>query len=439
MQHLLLCFTKIYRYLIVNYDQNNFSVSQNVWNENAPTQNLAIKPANSTASQTPKAHNKLGLPVGGIVGIIVAVVVLVIIAAGAAIFVIYRKRKRRKEKEGKKVDEDDPYRKPEMDGNGKPPVNELYAEGKFGEVDSSSKVEMQGSQPKFPHVDKNRAEIEGSKGGVEMEGTKAGVEMEGSRLRAEMDGDHLAPVEMYAGPHGLYEMPSPITSNSDLPSPMSSGNERSSRSSFGRGNRNKPTPNLPDLATHDPLSVREGARRGGSGFWTGGRSRGQRQSSNSNKVSLPSLVNREHPPSGVSLGGVSSANSTSPDRPSGPSQRSTRLDVPSRTTSPYIASQSSPIRGGQRSHQTESTSNRTTPTNLSASSDEAGEPNHHVEQWNRRMDSRERILPTNTSPNVSPVRINDRRPSTLGAISGQAARNRSNEGSGRIPRPENFF
>ena len=402
----------ISRYLIVNYESSNFSVSQNVWAENAPSEILAIRTANSTAPPAPKSTKKSGISTGGIIGVIAAIAVLAIIAAVTAIFIIRRKRKRRKEEEAKKVDEDDPYRKAEMDGNGKPPVGELYTEGKFGEVDSSSKVEMQGSQPTVPHDDKNRAEIEGSKGGVEMEGTKGGVEMEGGRLRAEMDGDHLAPVEMYAGPHGLYEMPSPITSNSDLPSPMSSSNERSSRSPVGWSHRNKPVPGLPVSGSSDDIEY--GAKGNGSELWNGRRPRGQRQSSRSNEVSSPST-------------GTGELASYSP--------RSTRLNVPSRTNSPmHIASQSSPARDQQQQKwRKESTSSRNNLTNLSTSSDEAGSGSSNGEQWNRRFDSRDRILPSNTPPDMSPVKskdrgpsagrkdVNDRRPSPLGAVARQAA------------------
>ena len=408
-----------------------------MWAENAPSEILAIRTANSTANSTAppagKSTKKSGISTGGIIGIIAAIVVLAMIAAATAILVIRRKRKRRKEEETKTVEEDDPYRKAEMDGNGKPPIGELYTEGKFGEVDSSSKVEMQGSHPTAPHADKNRAEIEGSKGGVEMEGTKGGVEMEGSRLRAEMDGDHFAPVEMYAGPHGLYEIPSPITSNSDLPSPMSSSNGRSSRSPAGWTHRNKPVPGLPVSESNE--YVDNGARGGGSGFWSGGKPRGQRNSSRSNEISLPGTGTGEHASS---------------------SPISTRLNVPSRGNSPmHIASQSSPVRGQQRNWRKDSASNRTTPTNLSTSSDEVGSRSSNGEQWNRRFDSRERILPSNTPPDMSPVKpkdrrpsagrreIADRRPSPLSVDTGQAApRVDSANVSGRRERTlpsENFF
>lgn len=70
-----------------------------------------------------------------------------------------------------------------------------------------------------------RAEAPGSEGAfrAEAEGSRGGWEMDGARgtLRAEMPVPTFAPVELYAGEHGLNEMPSPV-SGSDRPSPISS-------------------------------------------------------------------------------------------------------------------------------------------------------------------------------------------------------------------------
>ena len=70
-----------------------------------------------------------------------------------------------------------------------------------------------------------RAEAPGSEGAfrAEAEGSRGGWEMDGAQgtLRAEMPVPTFAPVELYAGEHGLSEMPSPL-SGSDRPSPISS-------------------------------------------------------------------------------------------------------------------------------------------------------------------------------------------------------------------------
>ena len=265
------------RYLVVNYEQSNFSVSQNIWKENAPTEILAIDAANSTKPPNiTKVQTKSNaISTGAIIGIAVAAVVLIILAAVAAFFCIRRRRKRRKEKA--KVDEVELFQKPEMDGTGKGPVGELYAEGKSGEVDSSSKVEMQGSEVKLSAYDKNRAEMEGTRGGAEMAGTSGGVEMQGSRLNAEMDGTGTAPVEMYAGPHGLYELPSPPAAEaegSDVPSPLG-GSRRTRRSGVASwSRRQKPTPSLPQSESSGISPDSEDPdRRSGASIWTARRAR----------------------------------------------------------------------------------------------------------------------------------------------------------------------
>lgn len=238
------------RYLIVNYEQNNFSVSQNSWSPNAPSQIIPIAAAsNATTSKITKittpSHK---LSTGAIVGIIVAVVSLIILTAIAIFYVIKHRSKRRKlEKEETEGDEMTPFHKAEMDATpaGKAPFGEPPYGDKFGEeMDGGTKLgmdmrkgsEMEGSNPDLVLAAKLKSEMEGDAGvlraeapgseGVlraEAEGSSRGWEMDGSNgpLRAEMPVPTFAPVELYAGDHGLYEMPSPV-SGSDRPSPISS-------------------------------------------------------------------------------------------------------------------------------------------------------------------------------------------------------------------------
>ena len=150
-----------------------------------------------------------------------------------------------------------PLQKAEMDATpaGKGPFEDSPYNHKFGEemegskpdlgVDMKKGSEMEGSNPDLAAKLKSemegdagamRAEVPGS-GGVlraeapgsegafraEAEGSRGGWEMDGAHgtLRAEMPVPTFAPVELYAGEHGLHEMPSPV-SGSDRPSPISS-------------------------------------------------------------------------------------------------------------------------------------------------------------------------------------------------------------------------
>ena len=441
----------------MNYERSNFSVAQNLWVENAPQHILPIASINSTTPAVTTSQKSSGISIGAIVGIVVGVVVLLLLAAAAAFFVIRGRRKKIKEAGKSEVEEDDPFRKAEMDGNGKPPIGELYAEGKAGEVDSSSKVEMQGSQPGASAVDKkNMAEIEGSRGGVEMEGTVGGMEMEGSRLRAEMAGDHLAPVELDAGSHGLSELPSPNTSNSEFQSPLSSSSNRRTGLSARWSRRQKPIPKQPDSESSDiSADDRNGAR---SGRMPGRTPR----SLTSNGISSPSPDSRGRQPS---LPSPNSNPSFSYDsghlQSSSLSQRNPGLEVPSRSLTPMeVSSQSSGSRERQRTRghlperQVESVSSQPSPVGLSSPSNTTSRRADSAENWNRGQENRERsstprspeawspVSPSDRSPaNESWEMVDRRRPSPLGNASRsgtpRSTQERPREGS-PLP-PGNFF
>ena len=287
------------RYLIVNYEQNNFSVSQNSWLPNTPSQIIPIAAAsNATTSKITKVvtppHK---LSTGAIVGIIVAVVALIIVTAIAVFYVIKHRSKRRKlEKEETEGDEMTPFHKAEMDATpaGKAPFDEPPYGHKFGEeVDGSNSnlgldmrkgSEMEGSNPDLVLAAKLKSEMEGDagimraeapgSGGVlraeapgsegvsraEAEGSRGGWEMEGSKgtLRAEMPVPTFAPVEMFAGDHGLYELPSPV-SGGDRPSPISSPHSPERRTRAASWNtRQMDGPRLPrsgsDISSPDEES-----------------------------------------------------------------------------------------------------------------------------------------------------------------------------------------
>ena len=237
------------RYLIVDYERSNFSLSQSLFESNAGQQIVTIPSLDNAAPGNTKTSQPSSFPISALIGILVAVVVLALASVAAFFFFRRRRRRRLEEYEKRKAGDFDPLAKPEMDGRGKPPVGELYAEGKPGaEMDSKNMIEMEGTYGKFGDEAKMRAEMEGSRGGAEMEGTKGGHEMQA--------GDVTAPMEMWAGPHGLYELPSPDSGRpspaSRIPSPSPSGrtspasprdsNGRYSRVlSWGRINRHKPS------------------------------------------------------------------------------------------------------------------------------------------------------------------------------------------------------
>ena len=275
-------------YLIVNYEQNNFSVSQNSWLPNAPSQIIPIAAAsNATTSKITKvitpSHK---LSTGAIVGVVVAIVALIIGIAIAIFYVFKHRSKRRKlEKEETEGDEMTPFHKAEMDATpaGKAAFEDRPYGDKFGEemdgsntklgMDMRKGSEMEGSNPDLVLAAKLKSEMEGDAGvlraeapgseGVlraEAEGSGGGWEMEGSKrtLRAEMPVPTFAPVELYAGDHGLYEMPSPV-SGSDRPSPISSPHSPERRPGAASWNRRQiDVPGLPrsgsDISSPDEES-----------------------------------------------------------------------------------------------------------------------------------------------------------------------------------------
>ena len=338
--------THIDRYLIVNYEHNNFSVSQNSWLPNASSQIIPIAAAsNATTSKITKittpSHK---ISTGAIVGIIVAVGALIIVAGIAVFYVIKHRSKRRKlEKEENEGDEMTPFHKAEMDGTpaGKAPFGEPPYGHKFGEemegsnpnlgMDMRKGSEMEGSNPDLVVAAKLKSEMEGDAGvmrveapgsgavlraeapgseGVsraEAEGTRGGWEMEGSKgtLRAEMPVPTFAPVEMYAGDHGLYELPSPV-SGSDRPSPISSPHSPERRPGAASWNRRQmDVPRLPrsgsDISSPDEES--EGYIRSPR------RSRPSPGSLTPNRVS-PQSQSRERQGSGGEVAGGASRRAT---------------------------------------------------------------------------------------------------------------------------------
>ena len=198
------------RYLIVDYERRNFSVSQNDWYGNTTPQ---ILPISSTA--IPSAVNGTTTNNGNVTGspkirhamieaTSVAAFLICVLAAIVATFFIRRRRRSRQklQKDNKTEESVESFVKAELDGKGKSPLGELDAPWKTpAEADSSCKFEMPGKL--------------GSR--TEVAGSRVSVEMEGNTVASE---DRHGPVEMDAGTHGLPEAPSslPHTLKSDTSS-----------------------------------------------------------------------------------------------------------------------------------------------------------------------------------------------------------------------------
>ena len=221
-------------YLVVDYERSNFSVSQCLFEGNKPSELIGIAPAHN--------DSKSPLSTGAIVGIVIALaVVLALSGLGAFFFIRHRKRKRKLEEEKKQIEEEeaiDPRsQKAELAGIPKPQLNELYGEYKPGvEADTRDVNEMEGSHGVFGNDAKLRAEMEGSRGGAEMDVRKSRMAVRKSTKNA--------PIEMWAGSHGLYDdQLSPHAEESSRPSPPSkmpsSGSGRPSPSSLSSNPRDR--------------------------------------------------------------------------------------------------------------------------------------------------------------------------------------------------------
>ena len=343
-------------------------------------------------------------------GIIVAAIFLLIVAAAGVFFLFRRRRRRRIAKGADNTDGAYALHKPELDGVGKGPLGELFTEAKLGESDSSSKLEMQGSDIDVSS-DKHRVEMEGSKGilasemegtkGVlrsEMEGTKGALrsEMEGTPQNPEMEGSPFGPVELYAGPHGLYELDSPhieAAEGTDVPSPL--GGSRKRRSGIvSWGRRQRPTPSLPHSSS-DEISpdTDEPDRRSGAGIWTSRRPHGTPRSMTPQDVSSPT-----------------SESSRSRMRNRG-DLLTQRLEAASRSNHPPDISSPSDSSRERRPRPTldSAYSNRTT----AVSSDGSGERlSSGADAWNRRFGAEARSL----TPDVpSPASLGRRERERLGS------------------------
>ena len=206
-------------YLIVDYERSNFSISQCLYEANKPAELVGIPSANNTGPGITKTTASNVLSVGAIVGIVIAVAVFLALSVIGTCFCVRRqKQKKRVEQEKKQIEEEeaiDPRnQKAELGGIPKPKLGELYGEYKPSvESDPHDVNEMEGGKDIFGNDAKLRAEMEGCRGGAEMDSTKSRHELRQSTKNA--------PIEMWAGDHGLYDELSPHPEDSSRPSPPS--------------------------------------------------------------------------------------------------------------------------------------------------------------------------------------------------------------------------
>lgn len=178
----------------MDYERSIFRVQQALWQQDASqnlTSILSIDASTPTRSDTP-ASSSHKLSTGAVVGIVVGAIVLCLLIAGAAIWYFLRKRKREKRKKitpestihDEQAEAGDSSKPTELGGDAKGPA-EFPGDGNY----YSSDKKLGGAEVEGSPAPSNRAEVQGTPGGVEMEGSRGGVEMEGSRGGVEMDGN----------------------------------------------------------------------------------------------------------------------------------------------------------------------------------------------------------------------------------------------------------
>lgn len=372
-------------YLIVDYERSNFSLSECLWEGNRPPELIGISSANLTGPGITKTRASL-LSVGAIVGIVAAIVILLALC-GLGTFFFYRRRRRekqeREELERKEMEEaagDPAHQKAELGGIPKPQLNELYGEFK-PELEADGEInEMEGSKGTSILMEgKLRAEMEGSEG--------MSMEKDSGKSRQEMHAStHGAPVEMWAGPFGLYEL-SPDSERTCRPSPPSR-----LPSSSGDG---QPSPESSSATLRNSRSGFTWARRH--------RSIQSAVHGDSSGVSSPTTddPSTEHENSGSELWG---------------GRRTSRPRFPPRAVTPQeISPQSSQSnrtrRGDHLTHRLEQTSRSKHDSHLSISSPTSESDTVHrpapaesgADRWNSRFGSRPRTDASQHQSTLSPT------------------------------------
>lgn len=220
----------------MDYERSIFKVSQALWQENASQNLTSILSVNaSTPRLSPATPQPNKLSSGATAGIAVGAVVLCLFIVGAAVFYFWRKRRR-----GHQIPEPDGTdANAEVDGTSHSKATELHGDVKVpGELNGdgdyfSSDKKLHGAEMEGSPAPGDRAEVQGTPGGVEMEGSRGGAEMEGSSVPEMGHGGHN---EVFELPANEYLAPgSPRAASNRGRERIESNPRRSWRRSRGNG------------------------------------------------------------------------------------------------------------------------------------------------------------------------------------------------------------
>ena len=209
-----------HRYLTVDYERGNFTVSQCVFNEGAQEDVVIIHPlgyvapnngtANPDGTSVTSNTKSSSFPIGAIVGVVFAVVILVVLAI--LLFFAYRKRKwpfqHRKPAGAAELDSDavgyeaDGTMIPGKYALGDMP-HEAVGDNKFNYSNTELDSKQLGPGNELPGVPVPIKNILGSHG--ELHGSDAALEMEGSGFFQELPGSPV-PVEYYGNSRAMQNL-----------------------------------------------------------------------------------------------------------------------------------------------------------------------------------------------------------------------------------------
>ena len=227
-----------FRYLIVDWERSNFSISQCVFSDNMQQNLVAIKSiadsANTTTSSPTKTDGSSGS--GKTIGIVVAVVVVVVLAVCGAVlfFVVKRKKRRRQAEEARrnKRPEEDPadavrqgFAKAELDTDFDHVRYEMGGPDITGQKPETPPAEWINDKAKYPGDRAFMAEAPGEDLTVPELASRRVI----LRPLHEMYDPSITPVELPADtPRELPGSPLPLsTSNSTPSSPITRSQTRS--------------------------------------------------------------------------------------------------------------------------------------------------------------------------------------------------------------------
>ena len=219
-------------YLIVDWERQNFSISQCEFSANMPSQLVPIQ-----STSPPSSGSSSGKTVGIAVGVVVAI--LAVAFAILVYFLIKRRNRKRRDAEIAKLDETPPEET----------IRRGYGKGELGTGIDNQRYEMVGSEPPPPKpgspgspsqwVDE-KAQYPGDRAGMaEAPGASASV----SELPSKSGGGYFANARPL---HEMYDPSTPEAGPAELPAESPRGElQGSNPPSVATSPRQKPTPSAP--------------------------------------------------------------------------------------------------------------------------------------------------------------------------------------------------